>query len=39
MNGQRETLIPSKLKYITLIFHKTNNNKLNINNRIQYLYL
>ena len=28
MGNQRQTLIPSKLKYITLTFHKTNNNKL-----------
>lgn len=27
MNGQRKTIIPSKLDYIPLIFHKTNNTK------------
>lgn len=28
MGNQRETLIPSKLNYISLTLHKTNNNKL-----------
>ena len=28
MGNQYETLIPSKLKYIPLTFHKTNNTKL-----------
>ncbi len=28
MDNQYETLIPSKVNYITLIFHKTNNTEL-----------
>ncbi len=28
MNGQYKTLIPSKLKYITLISHQSNNTEL-----------
>jgi len=28
MGNQYETLIPSKLKYITLLFHQTNNTEL-----------
>ncbi len=28
MGNQRETLIPSRLKYITLLSHQTNNTKL-----------
>jgi len=34
MGNQRQTLIPSRLKYITLLSHQTNNTELNINNRI-----
>ncbi len=28
MGGQSETLIPSRLKYITLLSHQTNNTEL-----------
>lgn len=28
MGNQRETLIPSRLKYITLLSHQTNNTEL-----------
>ncbi|KKN15195.1 hypothetical protein LCGC14_0988490 [marine sediment metagenome] len=28
MGNQRETLIPSRLKYITLLSHQTNNSEL-----------
>ncbi len=28
MDGQRETLVPSKLDYVTLLFHQTNNTEL-----------
>ena len=28
MGNQRETLIPSRLKYITLLSHQTNNSQL-----------
>jgi len=46
MGNQHETLIPSKLKYITLLSHKTNNSELRstigfnafiYNNTIDYL--
>ena len=45
MGNQRETLIPSILKYITLLSHQTNNAELKIiifnasiyNNTINYL--
>ncbi len=46
MGNQYETLIPSKLKYITLLSHQTNNTKLKLtigfnastyNNTIDYL--
>jgi len=30
MRNQYETLIPSRLKYISLTFHKTNNSKLEL---------
>ncbi len=30
MGNQHETLIPSRLKYITLLSHKTNNDKLKL---------
>lgn len=30
MSNQYESLIPSKLNYIPLTFHKTNNNKLKL---------
>ena len=30
MDGQRETLIPSKLNHITLPFHQTNNPELKL---------
>ncbi len=30
MGNQYETLIPSRLKHITLIFHKTNNIKVKL---------
>ena len=30
MGNQYETLIPSKLKYFSLTFHKTNNTKLRL---------
>jgi len=46
MGNQRETLIPSRLKYITLLSHQTNNSQLEsiigfnafiCNNTIDYL--
>ena len=30
MGGQRETLIPSRLKHVPLTFHKANNIKLKL---------
>ncbi len=48
MGGQRKTLIPSKLKYITLLSHQINNSEVKsiigfnlsiYNNTIDYLWL